>query len=98
PMNYIREVADKYGFNFRGSGKEIEVKFNQSLASAGKSRELTPGIIELGPKALVSEEELARTLAHELNHARSWLKGGRALEAAAYAAEEALSEYMAGLR
>ena len=40
--------------------------------------------------AYINEEELARTIAHELNHARSWLKGGRAPEDLAKAAENAL--------
>lgn len=35
-------------------------------------------MIELGPSAFVSNEELANTIAHELNHARGFLKGGDA--------------------
>jgi hypothetical protein len=45
-----------------------------------------------------SSDELARTLSHELNHARSWLRGGNAPESTAYAAEDALSAWLAGLR
>lgn len=37
---------------------------------------VNPNVIELGANAFVSEEELANTIAHELNHVRSFLKGG----------------------
>ncbi len=45
-----------------------------------------------------SPEETARTIAHELNHARSFLRGGSAPESAAYGAEGYLWEWMAGGR
>lgn len=51
------------------------------------SRELDPTNIILNPQALINEEELARTISHELNHARSWLKGGRAPKNTARAAK-----------
>jgi hypothetical protein len=41
---------------------------------------------------------LANVIAHELNHARSWLKGGVAPESSAYRAGDALEEYIQGLR
>lgn len=58
-------------------------------------------MIELGPSAFVSEEELANTIAHELNHARSFLKGGNAPESGitgAYHAGDTLAEYIRGER
>ena len=57
-----------------------------------------PDIIELGPKAFVNESELANTIAHELNHARSYLKGGKAPEKAAYASGDSLEDYIRGKR
>ena len=98
PNIYIGAVVKKYGINLRGSGHKIEVVFNPKLVSAGKSRQATPNIIEIGPSALSSEAELANTIAHELNHARSWLRGGGAPESTAYPAGDALEEYIRGLR
>jgi RHS repeat-associated protein len=98
PEVYAQSVAQRYGINLRGSGQQISLKFNPSLVSAGKSRQATPTIIEFGPSALRSEAELANTIAHELNHARSWLRGGLAPESTAYAAGDALEEFIKGLR
>lgn len=97
-------VAEKYGINLRGSGQEITIKYNPDLSSAGKSRKLTPTVIEVGPTAYISEAELANTIAHELNHARDWLKGGTApdwpegLHPGAYSSGDALAEYIRGER
>ena len=66
--------------------------------SAGRVRAASPNVIEVGPNAFASSEEMARTLAHELNHARSFLRGGVAPESSGYGAEGYLSEWMAGLR
>jgi hypothetical protein len=98
PELFAHAVVKRYGINLRGSGQAITLKFNPSLVSAGKSREVTPTVIEFGPAALRSEVELANTIAHELNHARSWLRGGRAPENTAYAAGDALDEFIRGLR
>ncbi|QSQ22933.1 VCBS repeat-containing protein [Pyxidicoccus parkwayensis] len=98
PEVYAYAVARRYGINLRGSRKTITLKFNPSLVSEGKSRQATPTVIEFGPRALRSEADLANTLAHELNHARSWLKGGKAPEPQAYAAGDALEEFIWGLR
>jgi len=43
---------------------------------------------------LISEDELANIIAHELNHAKSWLKGGLAPEGPAYEVGNALSDYI----
>jgi len=81
PEEYAYAVADKYGINLRGSGQLINIKFDPyHTKGPGVSRELDPTNIILGPQAFMNEEELARTISHELNHARSWLKGGRAPE------------------
>ena len=98
PELYANEVAAKFGINLKGSGQGITIKFNPDLVQAGKSRQLTPNIIEIGPSAYADEATLANTIAHELNHARSWLKGGLAPEKAAYSAGNALEEFIKGLR
>jgi hypothetical protein len=46
------------------------------------------------PDALMSETELANTIAHELNHARDFLRGGKAEETPAYAAGNALADFI----
>ena len=98
PDLYIEAVVKKYGINLRGSGRTIRVKFNPNLASEGLSRQSTPDVIEVGPRAMTSEENLANTIAHELNHARSWLAGGNAPEDPAYNAGDALEDYIRGGR
>ena len=101
PELYANEVADKYGINLKGSGQKISISYNPSLTSSGKTVATDPNIIELGSIAFASEEELANTIAHELNHARSFLKGGNAPEwgrGGAYPAGNALAEYIRGER
>ena len=101
PKLYANEVAKKYGINLKGSGQKVSILFNAGLTSAGKTRKINPNVIELGPSAFVSEEELANTIAHELNHARSFLHGGDAPEwgkGGAYSAGDALAEYIRGER
>ena len=53
---------------------------------------------EVGSDALISEEELANTIAHELNHARDFLRGGEAIEPPAYDAGNALADFIRGGR
>lgn len=101
PELYANEVAKKYGINLRGVGQKINISYNAEIVSAGKTCAMNPTVIELGPSAFVSEEELANTIAHELNHARSFLKGGSAPEwgiGGAYPAGDALAEYIRGVR
>ena len=64
----------------------------------GKTRKTNPNVIEIGPDALISETELANTIAHELNHARDFIRGGVAPEPPAYNAGYALSDYINGGR
>ena len=58
--------------------------------------------IALGDYAFRSESELANTIAHELNHCRSFLRGGAAPEwgangaNGAYEAGDALEAYIKG--
>jgi hypothetical protein len=98
PQEYIDATVKQYGINLRGSGQRIEAVYNPDLVSAGMSRAATPNVIEIGPLGMSSPEELARTLSHELNHARSFLAGGIAPESSAYAAEDSLSAWLAGHR
>lgn len=46
----------------------------------------------------MNEEELANTIAYELNHARSRLKGGSASECTTYNDGNALADYIRGER
>ena len=99
PEGYAYAIANKYGINLRGSGKQINIKFDPyHVKGPGVSREIDPTNIILGPQAFISEEELARTISHELNHARSWLNGGRAPEDTARAAENAIGDFINGGR
>lgn len=98
PEYYASQVAERYGVNLRGSGQKITIKFNPNLESLGKSAKSNPNVIEIGPQAFADEKTLANTIAHELNHARSWLKGGNAPESPAYNAGDMLQEYIEGGR
>ena len=101
PEQQANVVAAKYGINLRGSGQKIGILNNPKLTSSGKTRAVKPNVIELGPNAFASEEELANTIAHELNHSRSFLKGGTAPEwgeGGAYPAGDALAAWIRGER
>jgi uncharacterized protein RhaS with RHS repeats len=92
PETYANTIAEKYGINLRGSGQSITIKYN------GRTTAANPYVIEIGSDALVSEEELANTIAHELNHARDFIRGGIAPESSAYSSGNALSDYIMGGR
>ena len=100
PELYANEVAKKYGINLRGSGQEITIKFNPEISRGrtGRVEKTSPNVIQIGPDALISEEELANTIAHELNHARDFLRGGEAIEPPAYDAGNALADFIRGGR
>ena len=86
--------------NLRGSGQSITIKYNADLRPGiyGRTTAANPYVIEIGSDALVSEEELANTIAHELNHARDFIRGVIAPESSAYSSGNALSDYIMGGR
>lgn len=86
--------------NLRGSGQSITIKYNADLRPGiyGRTTAANPYVIEIESDALVSEEELANTIAHELNHARDFIRGGIAPESSAYSSGNALSDYIMGGR
>ena len=100
PAHYARVISGKYGINLKGSGKTISIVFNPSLppGNPGKTRKSNPYVIELGPSAFYSETELSNTIAHELNHARNYIRGGNAPEKPAYNSGDALEDYIRGRR
>ena len=95
---YVETIRKKYNIHLKGGKQAIKIVINPNLVSAGRVVKDRPNIIELGPKAFVSEKELANTIAHELNHARSFLKGGNAPEKTAYASGDTLEAYIRGKR
>ncbi len=100
PLSRAQLVVEKYDINLRAAGRRVTMEFdpNLPLTPTGKVFGGSPTVIVLGPGALVSEEEMARTIAHELRHARAYLGSGSNQEFAAQAAENALAEYIGGLR
>lgn len=97
-MQRAQAAVEKYGINLRGGGQKLTLNYDPKLSSAGKVYGDNPTVINFGNQALHSEEELARTLAHELRHSRAYLGSGSNTEAAAYASEEGLAEWINGLR
>lgn len=75
PESYIDEVVEKYGINLKGSGQKITIEYDHYLVLYGKSGELNPNVIVVGPNAMVDEATLANTIAHELSHCRDFLRG-----------------------
>ena len=104
PSEFVAKVVKEYGINLRGSGQKIEVSFSEVLnaGNPGRVYEVAPQIIHIANLShFASSDELALTIAHELNHCRAYLKGltGPAVtEDAAYAAENALRDWINGLR
>lgn len=82
------------------TGKLLCVQGNPDLRPGiyGRTTAANPNVIEIGPHALMNKAELANTIAHELNHARDFIKGGVAPESSAYSAGNALSDYINGER
>lgn len=95
---YVETICRKYNIHLKGGNQTIQIVINPNLVSAGRVVKDRPNVIELGPKAFVSERELANTIAHELNHARSFLKGGNAPEKTAYTSGDTLEDYIRGNR
>lgn len=100
PETYANEIANKYGINLKGSGQDITIKYNPDLRSGvyGRILRSNPNVIEIGSDALISETELANTIAHELNHVCDFIKGGIAPEPPAYNSGDALADYINGGR
>lgn len=95
---YVQKICEKYNIHLKSGKNEIIIAINPDLVPAGRVVKSRPNIIELGPKAFISESELANTIAHELNHARSYLKGGNAPEKIAYISGDTLEDYIRGKR
>ena len=95
---YVKAICEKYNIHLKSGKTEIKIVINPDLAQPGKVVKSSPNIIQLGPSAFINETELANTIAHELNHARSFLKGGIAPENTAYASGDTLEEYIRGKR
>lgn len=97
---YASIYTEKYGINLRGEGQNITIKYNSDLRPGiyRRTTAANPNIIEFGSDALRSEIELANTIAHELNHARDFIRGGMAPEPPAYDAGNALADYINGGR
>ena len=98
PKYYADTISKKFNIHLKGSGKKITIVYNPDLpiTVTGRTRKTNPYVIEIGPGALASETELANTIAHELNHARSFIRGGNAPEQKAYKSGNALEKYMKG--
>jgi len=95
---YVEMIVKKYNIHLKGDKNGISIEINPNIVQAGKVAKDRPNVIVLGPSAFHSESELANTIAHELNHARSYLRGGTAPEEKAYPAGDALEEYIKGKR
>ncbi len=95
---YVKTICKKYNIHLKSGKTEIKIIINPDLEPSGRVVKSRPDIIELGPKAFINETELANTIAHELNHARSYLKGGKAPERKAYASGNSLEKYIRGKR
>jgi hypothetical protein len=104
PEQYVARVVEEYGINLRGSGHDITVRFLDDLHAGNPGRVgfLEPDVINIAQlHHFASSHDVALTIAHELNHARIWLKGcpvESATEELAQAAENALESWIKGLR
>jgi hypothetical protein len=78
PQLYLEDLSGHYGINLRGSGQPVSLLFDESLPAGqlGVTRAAEGGrVIRIGPDALVDEATAANTIAHELSHARDYLRG-----------------------
>jgi hypothetical protein len=79
PQLYAEDVAAHYGINLRGSGQKIGLIYDDALPAGqyGVTRAAEGGrVIRVGPDAMMDEATLANTIAHELSHARDYLRDG----------------------
>jgi signal transduction histidine kinase len=98
-MSYEQRIATvirKYGFNLRG--RRVVYDARLGTGQLGMTSSLNPEVLRIGAGVMNSEQELAATIAHELRHSRAFMGSGSNSEAAAEAVEQALREYIQGLR
>lgn len=72
---YLLAVADRYGINLRG----VKPIYDPALppGQLGLTKRMDGGrVIRIGRDAFVDEPTIANTIAHELSHARDYLRGG----------------------
>ncbi|MFH8338670.1 putative T7SS-secreted protein [Streptomyces sp. AM6-12] len=109
---YLQDVAKKYGINLRGSGQQISVIYDPDLnpGTLGVTRGAEGGrVIRVGPDGIIDDTTAANTIAHELAHARYWLKhgtfdgevhghGGSMADGTPYGSGNALQDWIEGNR
>lgn len=110
PEAYLNAIVKKYRINLRGSGVEINIFYDPAMrrGTLGLTREVEGGrIIRIGPDALADEATAANTIAHELNHARDYIRGGKHKphgdgssigDGTVYGSGNALEDYIKGRR
>lgn len=80
PQRYVEDIADYFRINLRGSGQRISVLYDDTLPEGqfGVTRPNEGGrVIRIGPTAIRGGDgTTANTIAHELSHARDFLRGG----------------------
>ena len=106
---YLQAIAKKYGINLRGSGITIRIVYDPTMRRGTLGLTLADeggNIIRIGPDALFDEATAANTIAHELSHARDYLRGFHKLhgddaslgDGTLYGAGNALEDYIRGNR
>jgi hypothetical protein len=104
PMSYVMDIVKQYGINLRGSGRKITIEFSDKLhaGNPGRVERKRPDVIQIAhPEHFGGDpHEIAKTVAHELHHAREYLKGinlkNAEAEKGARAAEAALDKWLNG--
>ena len=76
---WLNNVAQKYKINMQGSGEQILIKYDTTLAEEGVTRWQEGGnVIRIGPIGATDEATAANTIAHELSHGREYIKARKA--------------------
>jgi hypothetical protein len=76
---YLNDVASKNGINLRGSGQRISLIYDESLpvGQLGVTRASEGGgVIRVERDGTYDDATAANTIAHELSHARYYLRNG----------------------
>ncbi|GEM49477.1 hypothetical protein [Deinococcus cellulosilyticus] len=107
-QEYVEQVAKKFGINLKGSGQKIQVIYDDTIdfTQEGLTKAKEGGlIIRVGPGSFKTsnpadlEANVANTIAHELRHARNYLKGLKIDdELDALASGEKLEAYIKGCK